>query len=383
MDKKDKSLMNPFIKATEELNNPYIQESQAAGKKVIGFFCSYVPMELIAAAGAIPFRIKGIPGKDIGAGTTLLSTRLCTFSRNALSCAIENDYSFLDGFVGGNSCDQIRRASQNWIIKKPALFNHFLHIPRVYRKENIEFFRDQLTHLKEELEEWSGRKITDDDLKKAATSYNKARGILRKLSDLRKAENPVLSGAEMLTVSVAFHQMPVEDFILAAEKLLKDCASKKGEPGRRRILVCGGPLDEPGYVGFIEEQGFDVVADAVCFGMRSYNDDIDLKKKNILEAIAERSLTHFPCPHIGESFPRRWDTIKKIYKEHDAEGIIFQRLTFCQIWGVDAHNMIGECEKLGMPLLSLEREYGFFSTGQLKTRLQAFGELLEQRKEAV
>jgi benzoyl-CoA reductase/2-hydroxyglutaryl-CoA dehydratase subunit BcrC/BadD/HgdB len=38
------------------------------------------------------------------------------------------------------------------------------------------------------------------------------------------------------------------------------------------------------------------------------------------------------------------------------------------------------CEELDMPLLYLEREYGFFSTGQLKTRLQAFTELIEDRK---
>ena len=382
MDKKEKNLMKPFVKATEDLNNPYIQESQSAGKKVIGFFCSYMPMELIEAAGIVPYRLKGKPGKDIGAGTTYLSTRLCTFSRNALSLALENDYSFLDGFIGSNTCDQIRRTSQNWIIKKPTQFNHFLHIPRVYKEENISYFRDQLFILKEELETWIGRKITDEDLLKASTKYNKARDILRKLSGLRKNDNPALSGSEMLTVSVSYHQMPVDDFIPAAEHLLKELSSSKGTSGKTRVLLCGGMIDEPPYLAFMEEQGFDVVADPVCFGMRSYWDDVDLKKEP-LEAIADRYLTHFPCPHIGESFPKRWDNIKQIYKDYNAEGIIFQRLTFCQIWGVDAHNMAGKCDEMGIPLLNLEREYGFFSTGQLKTRLQAFEELIEQKKEAV
>ena len=382
MDKKEKNLMKPFVTATEDLNNLYIQESQSAGKKVIGFFCSYMPMELIEAAGIVPYRLKGKPGKDIGAGTTYLSTRLCTFSRNVLSLALENDYSFLSGFIGSNTCDQIRRTSQNWIIKKPTQFNHFLHIPRVYLAENISYFRNQLFILKEELETWIGKKITDEDLLKASTKYNKARDILRKLSGLRKNDNQALSGSEMLTVSVAYHQMPVDDFIPAAEHLLKELSSSKGTSGKTRVLLCGGMIDEPAYLAFMEEQGFDVVADPVCFGMRSYWEDVDLKKEP-LEAIADRYLTHFPCPHIGDSFPKRWDNIKHIYKDYNAEGIIFQRLIFCQIWGVDAHNMAGECDEMGIPLLNLEREYGFFSTGQLKTRLQAFEELIEQRKEAV
>jgi benzoyl-CoA reductase subunit C len=386
MEKTNEMLMKPFSRALSELNNSYIREAQSNGKKVIGLFCSYMPPELIAAGGMVPFRIKGKPGRDIGAGTTYLSTRLCTFSRNALTLVLENDYSFLNGFVGCNTCDHIRRTSQNWIVKKPTNFTHFLHTPRVYGKENISFYKDQLIELKQKLEEWSGKIISDDDLRTASLKYNKARGILRKLSMLRKYDKPALSGSEMLTISVAYHQMPVDDFIPAAEHLLenilKEKHSDKGSSGKARLLLCGGMIDEPEYIAFIEEQGIDIVADAVCFGMRSYWDDVDMNM-DPMEAIADRALTHFPCPHIGESFEKRWSTIKQIYNDYKADGIVFQRLKFCQIWGVDSYNMSPECEELGIPLLNLEREYGFFSTGQLKTRLQAFTELIEERKAAV
>ncbi len=386
MEKSNEMLMKPFSKALSELNNPYVQEAQSKGKKVRGFFCSYMAPELIAAGGMVPYRVKGKPGRDIGAGTTYLSARLCTFSRNALTLVLENDYSFLNGFVGCNTCDHIRRTSQNWIVKKPANFTHFLHTPRVYGKENIGFYKDQLINLKKELEQWSGKKISDDDLRAASLKYNRARGILRNLSMLRKHDKPALSGSEMLTISVAYHQMPVDDFIPAAESLLeslgKEKPSDKGRSGKARLLLCGGMIDEPDYVAFIEEQGIDIVADAVCFGMRSYWDDVDMTK-DPMAAIAERALTHFPCPHIGDSFERRWDTIRRIYDDYNADGIIYQKLKFCQIWGVDSYNITPKCEKLGIPFLSLEREYGFFSTGQVKTRLQAFTELIEERKAAV
>ena len=127
MEKSNEMLMKPFSRVLAELDNPYVRDQREKGRTVIGFFCSYIPMELIAAAGAVPFRLQGSPGRDIGIGTTYLSSRLCTFSRNALTLVLENDYSFLNGFVGCNTCDHIRRASQNWIVKKPANFTHFIN----------------------------------------------------------------------------------------------------------------------------------------------------------------------------------------------------------------------------------------------------------------
>jgi len=122
-----------------------------------------------------------------------------------------------------------------------------------------------------------------------------------------------------------------------------------------------------------------VVADPVCFGQRSYMDDANVTI-DPLDAIAERSLTHLPCARIGDSFLERLERILQIYRDYHADGIIFQKLKFCQLWGVDVHNFLPHCEELNIPLLQLEREYGFFSTGQLKTRLQAFVELIKDRK---
>lgn len=370
--------MKPFLEGISQAESSFIHDAKSSGKKIIGYFCSYMPMELFHAAGVIPYRIRGIPDRDIDPGTTYLSSRICTFCRNALTLALEHGFSFLDGLVGCNTCDQIRRTCQNWIIKNPPEFTDFLHTPRVYRKDHVTHYADQISHLKDNLERWLGKKIHDDDLKEACATYNRARGILRQLSDLRKGESPSLSGTEMLTLGIAYHQMPVDTFIPAAEDLLENRLASSRSTEHTRVIICGSLLDEPDYISFIEAQGFDVVAEPICFGQRSYWDDIDLRE-DPMTAIAERSLTHFPCARIGDSFPARWETIYKIYKDYHAEGIIFQRLKFCQLWGVDVHNMSPHCNEYDIPLLQLEREYGFFSTGQLQTRLQAFRELITDR----
>jgi len=371
--------MEPFRETVTRPDSSYVQAVKEAGMKVVGFFCSYIPLELLDAAGVLPYRIKGISGRDTGPGTTYLSSRVCTFCRNALTLALEEDFSFLDGLLGTNTCDPVRRASQNWTIKNPPSFNEFVHVPRVYREENISWYTAELGRLKSNLETWLGIEIKDGEIREAIESRNRARAILRELSRLRARAEPPISGSEMLAVSVSYQQMPVGDFIEAADKLLSERREMKTDPGRVRVLLAGGMLDDPDYVKFIEDQGLDVVADAMCFGLRSYADDVDLDKPP-LEAISERYMLHFPCARMGESFPLRWERILEDYNEYKADGIIYQRLKFCQLWGVDSHNMAPLCEELDMPLLYLEREYGFFSTGQLKTRLQAFTELIEDRK---
>lgn len=372
--------IKPFRDVVETPQHSLSEKNGYSGRKIIGFFCSYVPLELLDAAGAHPYRIKGVSGIDISAGTNYLSSHLCTFSRNVLTLALENDLSFIDGFVGTNTCDQIRRTSQNWMIKNPAEFTCFIHTPRTASAESIRHYRAELSRVKSALESWIGKRITEDDLVEAIHKRNQARQLLRQLSGLRKKAAPPISGSEMLTVSIAFHQMPVDPFIQAAETLLEAAASTTGKKGNARVLLAGGPVDDPEYVRFIEEQGLDVVADPVCFGLRCYRDDADPDTPPLL-AIARRALTHFPCARMGESFPARWESICELYDDYKAEGIIYQRLKFCQLWGVDTHNMGALCDARRMPLLQLEREYGILSTGQLKTRLQAFSELVEAKRE--
>jgi len=240
--------MMPFKDVVSQLSNQYLRNAQSHGKKVVCFFCSYVPPELLHAAGVVPYRIKGMPGRDIGLGTTYLSSRICTFCRNTLSLALEGEFSFIDGIIGCNTCDHIRRTTQNWIIKNPPEFHTFLHVPRAKRDENISFYQDELILLKEYLESWLDIRIEDCDIASSIIIYNRARSILREISDLRKQDKPALTGAEMLCVSLAFHMMPVEDFINAAEKLLESRKTSSGFHGDVRILLTGSMIDEPDYV---------------------------------------------------------------------------------------------------------------------------------------
>jgi benzoyl-CoA reductase subunit C len=363
-------------------DNEYIREHKKRGGKVCAYWCSYVPEELIIAAGMLPVRVRGAGAEDSSTGDSWLSSRLCSFTRWALSAAMEGSYDFLDGVIGLNSCDQVRRASQVWMERSPLPFSHFIAVPRVSREVNYQKYQGGLEELKNHLEEFTGNRITDEALREAVELTNRKRELLARISSLRKPGSPgYVKGSEMLAVSVASTQLPAGDFIKLGEQFLAECEEREGpEKGdRARLVVCGGELDEPAYLEVLEGQGAQIVGEFLCFGERSYKEQVD-EKGDPLENIAQRYFYHVPCVCMGERFHQRFGALKDTIREFGADGLVYQRIKFCQLWGSEYHNMIQFCRKEGMPILSLEREYGVISTGQVKTRIQAFLESIESKR---
>jgi len=94
-----------------DIKNRHVDDWKASGKPVIGYFCHYVPREVILAAGALPLRLRGAGSTDSAMGDAYLSGRLCTYVRHVMSLALEGHYDFLDGEISANTCDHVRRAA--------------------------------------------------------------------------------------------------------------------------------------------------------------------------------------------------------------------------------------------------------------------------------
>jgi benzoyl-CoA reductase/2-hydroxyglutaryl-CoA dehydratase subunit BcrC/BadD/HgdB len=110
-------------------SNRHVDEWKAAGKPVIGYFCQYMPPELILAAGALPLRMRGVGSEDSSHADAYLSGRICTYVRHTISLVLEGFYDVLDGEISLNSrsCAPQRRcpAQENahpfpWICFRPA-----------------------------------------------------------------------------------------------------------------------------------------------------------------------------------------------------------------------------------------------------------------------
>jgi benzoyl-CoA reductase/2-hydroxyglutaryl-CoA dehydratase subunit BcrC/BadD/HgdB len=143
-------------------------------------------------------------------------------------------------------------------------------------------------------------------------------------------------------------------------------------------MIVGGELDDPGYIGTIEAQGGLVVVDSTCFGSRLMWRPVDEDEPDPIRALASYYIYDRPsCPRMYGDQSRRIDYTRELAKEFRVDGIIGERLLFCDMWVVE-HYMTGlDLEKDGIPFMKLDREYTLSGTGQLKTRVQAFLETIE------
>jgi len=368
-----------FAEAASAVTNPDVDRWKAGGGKVIGYFCSAMPEEMTAAAGILPVRLRATGSTGTELSDAYLSSINCTYPRHALNMALQGEYAFIDGLVMFNSCDHIRRLYDHWIRELPTPFVRILSLPRKAEPAQVEWFRSELVELKSGLQEHFGVEITDDKLRTAIKAHNERRRLLREIYYLRKAAQPPITGAEALAVTVGTTALPVERTNALLTDLLADLRRRASIGDfRARLMVMGGELDNPQYIKVIEDQGGLVVADSLCFGSRLFWKEVDETAEDPLQALAQYYVKDRPnCARVFTEYENRATYVRSMLDEFKVDGAIFERLTFCELWGFEQFSLTNDFKEWGVPLLCMDREYTLSAVGQLRTRVQAFLETIE------
>ncbi|TEU17196.1 MAG: 2-hydroxyacyl-CoA dehydratase [Anaerolineales bacterium] len=363
-----------LLEPSSTLLNSHVRKWKDQGGKVVGYFCSYVPEEIIAAAGILPFRMRATGSTETSLADTCLSAYNCSFTRHCLDLAFNDAYDFLDGVVVINSCDHVRRLYDIWRRKMRTPFVHLMAAPHMAGDEQVGWFRDELAILKKALEEHFGVTITAERLRESIRIQNETRQLQKDLYALRKAPSPPITGADTLGVVVASTAMEKERYNELVRSLLAELDGRNGDSSyRARLMLVGGILDDPAYVNVIEELGGLVVIDALCFGTGIFWDQVDEQAEDPMEAMARYYLRErIPCARMVGEHSRRLKFTREMLDTFKVDGVVFQRLKFCDLWGGEIYMLRRGLREAGVPVLSLEREYVLSGLGQLRTRVQAF-----------
>ncbi len=367
-----------LAEAAETLENEAIKNWKKEGGKVMGYFCSSMSEEVILAAGLLPFRMRATGSTGTELSDAHVSSINCSFMRHCLNAGLSGDLDFLDALIVPNSCDNIRRIYDHWIRKKETPFVRMMSLPRKAGESQIAWYRDEIVNFIAAMEDHFQVNITDDDLRGAIKLRNETRRLQRALYDLRKTEAPPITGAETLAVIVAGTAMPREHYNGLLKELLTDLQGARGNGDfQARLMIIGGELDNPEYLKVIEDQGGLVVTDSLCFGTRMLAKDVDENAEDPLTAIARYYVAERPtCPRVFGMYEKRAEFIKRMIEDFNVDGVIFQRLSFCDLWGIEQFTIKNEFEDWDIPLMMLDREYTLSGLGQLRTRVQAFLETI-------
>jgi bzd-type benzoyl-CoA reductase N subunit len=352
------------------------------GKKVFGWLCTYVPEEIIHAAGALPVRITGYSHEEeLEDGNAYLYINNCSFSRSCLQIGIRGEYDFLDGVAAGSTCDGARRLFDLWHYYLKTPFHHVLTVPRKYNEKAHELYYHQVMQFKQHVEEFLATEITDDVLRRSIELYNESRALLKRLYELRRSDTPPITGAEIMEVLNASFRMPKEQFNQYLKELLDELvASGNAHKSRARLMVVGSVMNNPEFIKCIEDQGGLVVTDELCTGTRYWSDPVVFSEgESPLRAISRRYLSNFPCARMVPS-DERFNRVLQLARDFKVDGVISQIIRYCVPYAHDLPLLTGRLKAQGIPTLALDVEYGTSGSGQIQTRVQAFLEMLEAKK---
>jgi benzoyl-CoA reductase subunit C len=376
--KLDSKVLTEFSEAAGMLANPSIDDWKANGGNVIGYYCTSMPMEVLTAAGCLPFRVRATGSTDTELSDACFFSINCSFVRHSFNVALAGGFDFLDGVVVLSSCDHVRRVYDHWKRKMKTPFVQIMSLPRKAEEAQVVWFRDEISNLIKAMEEHFKVRVTDENLSDAIEIHNKTRRLQKDLYELRKTENPPITGSEALAVTVASTAMPGELYNQKLDTLINELKGTEGHKDyKARLMVMGAELDNPGYIEVIEGQGGLVVTDSLCYGTRMFWREIDETGDDPLTAIARFYISERPsCPRVYGKYEDRSGFVKKMIEDFNVDGVILERLTFCDAWGFEQFTIKNEFEDWGIPLMMLDREYTLSGVGQLKTRVQAFLEAI-------
>ena len=375
--------LEELCKPAASLSNPHVEHWREKGGKVLGYFCTYVPVEIIHAAGMLPYRMRATGSTSSYLGDAYTYHTMCSFCRHSLDQAMRGEYKFLDGLVAFYSCDHVRRSFDVWSHGKIEHLNspfylHFLSVPVKADALALEWLAGGFEGFRRSLQDHFCVSITNEALCKSIKVYNEKRRLLRSLYELRKQEAPKITGTEILEVLIASEAIPVEEFNQMMGQLLGELREREGFSNyTARLLLSGGELEDPAYVKLIEDLGGMVVADFLCFGIRSFWDLVD-EDSDPITALANGYLGRISCPRMIDH-PRRREFVGDLVKEFKADGIIVQLMKYCDSWGGESAMTEWEMKKEDIPCMVLEREYLLGAGGQMRTRVQAFLEIVGSR----
>ncbi|MFH1008189.1 MAG: double-cubane-cluster-containing anaerobic reductase [Candidatus Latescibacterota bacterium] len=369
-----------------------IQEAKAQGRKIIGAFCVFVPEEIVLAADAVQIGLcaGAEAGKD--AAEKILPRNTCALIKSFVGFKLSRLCPYIEScdlVVGETTCDGKKKAYEVFADYAPL---YVMEIPQMKNACDRALWKAEVLRFKERIEEVTGHTITAPRLREAIRVVNARRDVLQRLNRLRAAIPTPISGRDALLINqISFYDDPLR-FTNQIARLCDELEDrvKAGTgivPGETpRLMLSGCPMAVPNWKlpYIVESSGAVIVGEESCIGTRNTRDLVEEKGETVedlLEAIVDRYM-RIDCACFTPN-TERLDHVTEMARDLKVNGVIHYGLSFCQPYAMEAYKVEKALQAAGIPMLSIETDYGMEDVEQLKTRVEAFVEMFPKKKEIV
>ena len=380
-----------FENLLQEANNELVQKAKEEGKLALGYSCYFMPETILNLPGCFSSRLRAPNTGAIDVGTYYMSNKICSFTRSILERAIEGGFDYLSALFTAETCQMMHRGHEHFelldLVKKenPKFFMSMMDVPFMHDEDAVNYYADQLKlFVLDKLEEVYGVDVSNEALLKAIEDHNEISAVITEIGDMRKQENPTITGYEFQVIQLVSQVCPHEYILPYLKETLKELKKRKPDPKpwyRVRIVVAGSEIDDLEFIKLVEGCGAMVVADRFCYGSLPGREQIVVEDgESALHAIARHYIATSKCPRFmaKEKGKQREDYIEYLYNEYKADGVLVEQMKFCEFWSYERVFLTQITSKeRNIPMLGIEKEYTMTGAGQLRTRIQAFVESLE------
>ena len=361
-------------------------EAQKNGQKVFGTFCVFVPDEVIVAANGIVTGLCGGSEFWVPAGEAVLPKGTCPLIKASVGARLSRTCPFFriaDMYVGETTCDGKKKAYE---ILGQDVPMYVMDIPQMKRPKDYAKWADEIADFAKKVEEVTGNEITPEKLGEAIKLINAKRAALQRVYDARKcADNIPISGKDaLLMMQIAFFDDPARCAQMC-NRLAEELEERNAKgisvfpKGTKRIMITGTPMAIPNWKlhHLVETSGAAVVVEENCTGTRYFERQVDESGTTLEEqfkAIADRYMG-VNCACFTPN-PGRIEDILRLAKEYHVDGVIDVNLKFCCLYDMEGYTVEAALKEAGIPVLGLETDYADADSEQLRTRIEAFIEML-------
>lgn len=381
-----------FEKLLENSSNELIDQARSEGRLAVGYTCFHMPEVLLNLDNCFSVRLRAPKTGSMDIATYYMSNYTCEYCRALLERSIEGGFNYLDALAGVDACAEMNRCMENieLVAELPGEKFFVTHADIPYKVEDftVAHYVTQIRNrVLSRLHEVYGVDISDGAIRKAVAEHNEICRIITEIGQLRKLDNPPITGYEFHVLNMATYCCPKYLLLDKLRETLEEVKTRQVDPKpwfRARVAVVGSEVDDLDMTRLIEDSGALVVADRFCFGSTPGREVIELTGgEDALTQVCRHYLEASECPRFmsDEKIGQRRTTADRLAREFKAEGIIFEQIKFCDFWAFErALASHIQQEEYGHPVLSIDRPYNARTSGQLRTRMQAFVESLEIKR---
>ena len=377
--------LNFVLSEVHGLRIQELQEAKAQGRKIIGTFCVFVPEEITLAADAV--QVGLCAGAEIGkdAAEKILPRNTCALIKSFVGFKLSRLCPYIEScdlVVGETTCDGKKKAYEIFEDYAPV---YVMEVPQMKQACDLDLWKAEIGRFREKIEAVTGKQISAAKLKEAIRLLNDRRRVLQRLNRLRAAVPAPISGRDVLLINqISFYDDPARFTAKIGElcdELEARIENQEGVAGNGipRLMLSGCPMAVPNWKlpYIIESSGAVVVGEESCIGTRNTRDLVDESGETLeemLEAIAHRYM-QIDCACFTPN-RERLDHIVDMARDLRVDGVIHYGLNFCQPYAIEAFKVGQGLEAAGIPMLSIETDYSMEDVEQLKTRVEAFLEMV-------